>query len=158
MRRTHQQRCSRGGGNWELTPIWSCFRAGDTTGTLAIVLSRRNSFPRRRDLATTGSFDQCGKNDLRHDRIGRSGLRVIGACGENDDEVVLRDEVDLLSAIALGGHSINLLGAGGGFYIQPGTPPEIAIADVVHVTVFGDRCAHPRFGDDLLPVPAAAIR
>lgn len=70
----------------------------------------------------------------------------------------MRGEIDLLSAIALGGHYINVLRTGGGFYIQPGTPPEIAIADVVHLTVFGDRCAHPRLGDDLLPVPAAAIR
>lgn len=103
------------------------------------------------------SCDQCRQDDPYHDLVGRCAVGVIVASGKHGDEVMLRQQVDFLTAITLRRAHGYVQRAVGGFNIKPWTPPEVAIAGVVDVALFRERSPHPGSGDNLTPLPLAAI-
>jgi hypothetical protein len=62
---------------------------------------------------------------------------ALQPAGEDDDQITARHQTNLLAAIAIGHDRVDVPRARGRLGIQPGTLPEAAMTDVVHVTVFG---------------------
>ena len=79
---------------------------------------------------------QSGKYEFFHDCVWRRRI-VIGASCEYGDQVVGSRNVNFLAPVSLRSNHDDLPGAAGRSHVKHMAPPEVSVADVLNVAVFG---------------------